>query len=80
MDTWEANFFVDLDLEVRRKDIDSHYNIVWYKKLRDLEKFESQQKKSFFDKDVIEDFHKVYQCSMRGLMHVESFKIIKGYF
>ena len=80
LEKWEPNFFVDLELEVERKDVKSAYNIVWYKKLSSMRKFKSQQDKLFFNEDVIDNFHKVYQCSMKGLLHVESFKIIKGYF
>ena len=80
LEKWEPNFFVDLELEVQRKDVESAYNIVWYKKLSGLRKFKSQQDKSFFDENVLDNFHKIYQCSMRGFLHVESFKIIKGYF
>jgi len=80
LEKWEPNFFVDLDLDVRRSDVKTPYNIVWYKKLSGLKKFISQQHKSFFNEDVLTDFHRVYQCSMRGLSHVESFKLIKGYF
>jgi LmbE family N-acetylglucosaminyl deacetylase len=80
LEKWEPNFFVDLELEVQRKDVESAYNIVWYKKLSGMRKFKSQQDKSFFNENVLDNFHKVYQCSMKGLLHVESFKIIKGYF
>jgi LmbE family N-acetylglucosaminyl deacetylase len=80
LEKWEPNFFVDLDIEVRRSDVKTPYNVVWYKKLSGLKQFISQQDKSFFDDDVLSDFHKVYQCSLRGLSHVESFKLTKGYF
>ena len=52
---------------------------IWYIKLNKLKLFQSQQDKSYFGKHSIESFHSNYQCSMRGLIQVESFKIIRGY-
>ena len=52
---------------------------IWYIKLNKLKLFNSQQDKSYFKKASIESFHSNYQCSIRGLNNVESFKIIKGY-
>ena len=52
---------------------------IWYVKLHKLKLFESQQDKSYFEEFSLNSFHSNYQCSMRGMNHVESFKIIRGY-
>jgi len=87
LDLWIPNFFIDLmSIENRNKE-DSHSSetsllfkaAIWYIKLSKLKLFKSQQDKSYFGKPSIESFHSNYQCSMRGLTRVESFKIIRGY-
>ena len=65
-DTWIPNFFIDIG-EVENR------------KLNKLKLFESQQDKSYFEKQSLTSFHSNYQCSMRGMIHTESFKIIRGY-
>ena len=48
-------------------------------KLNKLKLFESQQGKSYFEEEAIKSFDSNYQCSNRDMLHVESFKIIRGY-
>ena len=87
LDIWTPNFFVDLNVQVTRDQEDGHSNethllfmaFIWYSKLNKLRLFESQKDKTYFKEDAIESFHSNYQCSTRGLKHVESFKIIRGY-
>ena len=87
LDTWTPNFFVDLSVLVNRDKEDGHSEgthclfmaIIWYAKLNKLKLFESQQDKSYFDEFSLNSFHSNYQCSMRGMNNVESFKIIRGY-
>ena len=87
LDTWVPNFFVDLNTIQNRKKEDGHsaetaklfLACIWYIKLNKIKLFNSQQDKSYFGKTSIESFHSNYQCSMRGMEHVESFKIIRGY-
>ena len=87
LDLWIPNFFVDLYSIENRNVEDGHdaetkrlfLAVVWYIKLNKLKLFKSQQDKSYFDKSSLESFHSNYQCSMRGLNRVESFKIIRGY-
>ena len=84
---WTPNFFVDLQSLVNRPIEDGHsaetnklfLAFIWYIKLNKLKMFESQQDKSYFEDSSIESFHSNYQCSTRGISHVESFKIIRGY-
>ena len=87
LDSWIPNFFVDLHSIENRNVEDGHdaetkrlfLAVIWHIKLNKLKLFKSQQDKSYFDKPSLESFHSNYQCSMRGLTRVESFKIIKGY-
>tara|TARA_Y100000593_G_scaffold45167_1_gene85950 strand:- start:644 stop:1330 length:687 start_codon:yes stop_codon:yes gene_type:complete len=87
LDTWTPNLFVDLNVLVDRNREDGHSEdthrlfmaFIWYVKLHKLKLFESQQDKSYFDEFSLNSFHSNYQCSMRGMNHVESFKIIRGY-
>ena len=86
LDSWNPNLFIDLNAFSKR-DTDGHsaetrkmfLACIWYIKLNKLKLFNSQQDKSYFKKASIESFHSNYQCSIRGLNNVESFKIIKGY-
>ena len=87
LDFWIPNFFVDLH-SIEHRNIDDGHSTetkklflasIWYIKLNRLKLFKSQQGKSYFGKPSIESFHSNYQCSMRGLTRVESFKIIRGY-
>ena len=87
LDEWIPNFFVDISTVEERKKEDGHPNdthllfmaVIWYIKLNKLKLFESQQDKSYFSEESVKSFHSNYQCSMRDMMHVESFKIIRGY-
>ena len=87
LDFWIPNFFVDLYSIENRNVEDGHdaetkrlfLAVIWYIKLNKLKLFKSQQDKSYFDKSSLESFHSNYQCSMRGITRVESFKIIRGY-
>ena len=87
LDNWNPNFFVDLMTIENRSKEDGHSKetnliflaAIWYVKLNRLKLFESQKNKSYFSKVSIESFHSNYQCSIRGLNNVESFKIIRGY-
>tara|TARA_Y100000593_G_C4287290_1_gene326234 strand:+ start:522 stop:1211 length:690 start_codon:yes stop_codon:yes gene_type:complete len=87
LDNWTPNLFVDLNHIGNREEKDGHSNgthllfmaAIWYIKLNKLKLFESQQGKSYFSDDSIESFHRNYQCSMRDMIHVESFKIVRGY-
>ena len=87
LDNWNPNFFVDLNQRVYRNKEDGHSNetnliflaVIWYIKLNRLKLFESQKNKSYFSEASIKSFHSNYQCSIRGLNNVESFRIIKGY-
>ena len=81
------NLFVDLNVIENRNDEANHSSetkklflaCIWYIKLNKLALFTSQKDKSYFSKASIESFHSNYQCSMRGMNCVESFKIIRGY-
>ena len=87
LDTWTPNFFVDLNALVNREKENGHRDetstlfmaFIWYIKLNKLMLFDSQQDKTYFQEDSINSFHSNYQCSTRGLTHVESFKILRGY-
>ena len=87
LDSWIPNFFVDLNNIENRNKEDGHSSktdllfkaCIWYIKLNKLKLFTSQQDKSYFSKLSIESFHSNYQCSMRGLNWIESFKIVRGY-
>jgi len=52
---------------------------IWYIKVNRMKLFESQQDKSYFEDQSLKSFHSNYQCSMRDMPRVESFKIIRGY-
>tara|TARA_Y100000034_G_scaffold39499_1_gene48746 strand:- start:1098 stop:1784 length:687 start_codon:yes stop_codon:yes gene_type:complete len=87
LDLWIPNFFIDLYVIENRNKEDGHspethllfQACIWYIKLNKLKLFTSQQDKSYFDEPSLKSFHSNYQCSMRGLTTVESFKIIRGY-
>ena len=87
LDFWIPNFFVDLMTIENRNKEDNHSSetsilfkaCIWYIKLNKLKLFTSQQDKSYFSEPSIKSFHSNYQCSIRGLTQVESFKIIRGY-
>ena len=56
--------------------------VIDYPMVSELKRYKqslAQKNKSYFSKASIESFHSNYQCSIRGLNNVESFKIIKGY-
>ena len=84
---WIPNLFVDIMVQVKRKQDDGHSMdtdvmfsaFLWYIKLNRLALFESQKDKSYFSEESIKSFHSNYQCSTRGMTSVESFKIIRGY-
>ena len=87
LDNWTPNFFVDLSVLQHRDKEDGHSQdthtlfgaFLWYIKLNKLKRFESQQDKSYFEEESIKSFHSNYQCTTRGMIKVESFKIIRGY-
>ena len=87
LDTWIPNLFVDLSVLANREKEDGHSHdthllfsaFLWYIKINKLKLFESQQDKSYFSEESLKSFHSNYQCSMRDMSHVESFKIIRGY-
>ena len=87
LDEWTPNFFVDLNHHGERKREDGHSNethllfmaMTWFIKINKLKLFESQQDKSYFSEESLKSFHSNYQCSMREMIHTESFKIIRGY-
>tara|TARA_E500000305_G_C3949464_1_gene201459 strand:- start:107 stop:796 length:690 start_codon:yes stop_codon:yes gene_type:complete len=87
LDEWTPNFFVDLNHIGYRKTEDGYSKetdlaflaSTWYIKLNRLKLFESQQDKSYFEENAVKSFHSNYQCSNRDMLHVESFKIIRGY-
>ena len=87
LDTWIPNFFVDIGVIESRDKKDGHSNQthtlfmagIWYIKVNRMKLFESQQDKSYFEDQSLKSFHSNYQCSMRDMSRVESFKIIRGY-
>jgi len=87
LDTWTPNFFVDLMVLSERHKDDGHSQathvmfsaFLWYIKVNKLALFQSQKGKSYFEESAIKSFHSNYQCSNRDMLHVESFKIIRGY-
>ena len=87
LDTWIPNLFIDIGVIENRNQEDGHSNGthvlfqagIWYIKLNKLKLFGSQQDKSYFSKASIESFHSNYQCSIRGLNWVESFKVMRSY-
>ena len=87
LDTWIPNFFVDLMVLTERHKDDGYSHdthvmfsaFLWYIKINKLKLFESQKSKSYFEENAIKSFHSNYQCSNRDMLHVESFKIIRGY-
>mgnify|MGYP001238679315 CR=1 FL=1 len=87
LDTWIPNFFVDIGVIESRDKKDGHSNQthtlfmagIWYIKVNRMKLFESQQDKSYFEDQSLKSFHSNYQCSMRDMPRVESFKIIRGY-
>ena len=87
LDTWIPNFFVDIGVIESRDEKDGHSKQthtlfmagIWYIKVNRMKLFESQQDKSYFEDQSLKSFHSNYQCSMRDMPRVESFKIIRGY-
>ena len=87
LDDWTPNFFVDLNHLESRNQEDGHSDdthrlfmaMIWYIKINKLKLFESQQGKSYFEESAINSFHSHYQCSVRGITHVEQFKILRGF-
>ena len=87
LDTWIPNLFIDIGVIENRNRKDGHSEetnklflaFIWYIKLNKLKLFESQQDKSYFEEQSLKSFHSNYQCSMRDMSRVESFKIIRGY-
>ena len=87
LDTWIPNYFVDLNHVGYRETKDGHsaetnalfLASTWYMKLNKLKFFESQQDKSYFDEFSLKSFHSNYECSKRGMNHVESFNIRRVY-
>tara|TARA_Y100000361_G_scaffold144120_1_gene151885 strand:+ start:389 stop:1075 length:687 start_codon:yes stop_codon:yes gene_type:complete len=87
LDTWLPNLFVDLNHIGNRNQEDGHSNethltfmaATWYIKLNRMKTFESQTNKPYFEDDSINSFHSVYNCSKRGMSHVESFRIETAY-
>jgi len=84
---WIPNYFVDLNHVGYRETKDGHSSetnalflaSTWYMKLNKLKFFESQQDKSYFDEFSLKSFHSNYECSKRGMNHVESFNIRRVY-
>ena len=79
LDDWKPNFFVNLDTLENREGNILFSAFIWYIKLNKLNKFVSQSDKSYFKEPSIVSFHSDYQCSIRGLDKVESFKICRSY-
>ena len=63
---WTANMHVDI-------------SDLFDKKLKILKKFESQQNKWYFRKELIEHFHADYQSFKKGYQYVEQFRINQLY-
>ena len=74
METWTPNFYVDLSDHITDSGA-----VVSFAKKKALQKFESQQEKSYFKDSSINSFHSDYQCSQRDMSFVESFKIERCY-
>ncbi len=64
LNSWKPNVFTDI----------SHF---YSKKIKALNKFESQNSKSYFTKDTLDSFHSNFQCRKRGRKIVEQFKILE---
>ena len=87
LDSWLPNVFVDLNYIGHRNKEDGHSEetdllflaCIWYSKLNRMKVFESQVNKSYFEEDSIKSFHSNYNCSKRGMSHVESFRIETTY-
>lgn len=67
LETWVPNLFVN---------IENQYNI----KLKMLEKFDSQQHRTYFTQEVIKGFHNNFQCSKKGIPVVEQFRFNQVFF
>ena len=74
VDEWIPNFFVDLTKHTTKSGA-----IVMFAKKKALLKFTSQQSKSYFKDNSINSFHSNYQCSLRDMSFVESFRIERCY-
>ena len=62
LETWIPNVFVE---------ISEYYDL----KCKMLKQFKSQQKRSYFQEDVIKGFHTNFKCSKKGYNLVEQFNI-----
>ncbi|MDA8922825.1 hypothetical protein N9I52_02125 [Acidimicrobiia bacterium] len=75
LNVWTPNLFIDVGIS---KDIESGVSIFQTKKER-IKKFKSQVNQPYFTDEAIQDFHKDFQSTRRGIHFVESFKIISNY-
>jgi LmbE family N-acetylglucosaminyl deacetylase len=66
LDHWIPNMFVD---------VSNHFD----EKVKRLQEFKTQLHQSYFHDESLNHFHSDYQCCMRGLVQVESFRIIRSY-
>jgi len=64
--TWQPNLHIDISKQYNQKE-------------SRLRAFESQQNRSYFQKEQIKGFHTEFQCSKKNIMLVEQFNI-KQYF
>ena len=87
LDHWIPNFFVDLN-HIGNRPVEDGYSkdtdltflaSTWFLKLNRLKRFESQQHQPYFLDESLKSFHSNYQCSRRGVLHAEQFRIIRGY-
>lgn len=70
LETWMPNYYVDLEDTTA-----SSGAYVKYVKLKALQKFISQQNKSYFQTESINSFHSNYICSKSGITFCEQFKV-----
>jgi len=64
LNCWKPNVFIDISKTYKSK-------------LQAINKFVSQNDKSYFTKDTLDSFHSNFQCSKRGIKIVEQFKILE---
>jgi LmbE family N-acetylglucosaminyl deacetylase len=62
-DAWNPNLYID---------IESEYNL----KLKSLNMFKSQNQRYYFREDVLRAFHSDFQCSKKGVHHIEKYKVL----
>lgn len=62
-DVWNPNLYID---------IESEYEL----KLNSLKMFKSQNHRYYFREDVLRAFHSDFQCSKKGVHHVEKYKVL----